>query len=112
MATSARPASMNMNLRSAANKSRRLYYARFLCRSWNARYTGGQQLEEFHIYYMKEVTLPDYQPSKVEKVTSLSLLPAEHAKMEHLLCATMMEQAVFFINRSYRRFGKSKSNAG
>lgn len=57
-----------MNLWQVSFKEHRLYYARFLCRSWNASHPGMEQLDEFHIYYMKELTLPDYKPSTLEKV--------------------------------------------
>lgn len=57
-----------MNLWQVSFKDHRLYYARFLCRGWNARFTSQDQLDEFHLYYMKELTLPDYRPSTLEKV--------------------------------------------
>lgn len=57
-----------MSLWSVVNSDHRLYYARYLCRSWNALHEQEKQLEEFSIYYMKHETLPDYQPPKVEKV--------------------------------------------
>ncbi len=57
-----------MNLWQVSFKEHRLHYARYLCRSWNARHANASQLDEFHIYYMKELTLPDYRPSALEKV--------------------------------------------
>ncbi len=46
----------------------RLHFGRYICREWNARYTGTNRLETFQITYMLEETLPDYQLSTPEKV--------------------------------------------
>jgi hypothetical protein len=48
--------------------SQRLYFGRYLCREWNARYAGDQQLETFEITHMLEETLPDYRTATPEKV--------------------------------------------
>lgn len=55
-----------MNIWMASNSQHRLYYARWLCRQWNAKYPTDL-LEEFQIYYMREDTLPDRikEPEKV-----------------------------------------------
>ena len=45
------------------NEDLRKYFGRYICREWNARHTGAEQLEDFQINYMLEMTLPDYQPS-------------------------------------------------
>jgi hypothetical protein len=37
----------------------REYYGKYLCRSWNDKHKGGQQLDHFTIYFMKEDTLSD-----------------------------------------------------
>lgn len=42
-------------------------YAGYLCRDWNARHAGQEQLETFQIFFMQETTLPDYQPPSIEK---------------------------------------------
>jgi len=46
----------------------RLYFADYLCRQWNERYTGADTLKTFQLIYMREMTLPDYRQSKLEKV--------------------------------------------
>ena len=46
----------------------RLYFGQYICREWNARHTGSEQLVDFQITYMLEETLPDYQRSTPEKV--------------------------------------------
>jgi hypothetical protein len=46
----------------------RLYFGQYICREWNARHTGSEQLMDFQITYMLEQTLPDYQRSAPEKV--------------------------------------------
>jgi Vitamin K-dependent gamma-carboxylase len=44
-----------------------LHFGRYICREWNARHAGDEQLETFQITYMLEETLPDYQPSTPEE---------------------------------------------
>ena len=46
----------------------RLYLGQYICRQWNARHTGAEQLTTFEITYMLEMTLPDYKHSTPEKV--------------------------------------------
>jgi hypothetical protein len=46
----------------------RLYFGQYICREWNARHTGSDQLMNFQITYMLEETLPEYQRSTPEKV--------------------------------------------
>lgn len=55
-------------LREEDNKDLRLHLGRYICREWNARHTGDEQLVDFQITYMKEKTLPDYQRTTPEKV--------------------------------------------
>jgi len=47
----------------------RLHFGRYICREWNARHAGAEQLTTFQITYMLEETLPDYRrqatPQKV-----------------------------------------------
>lgn len=48
----------------------RLYYGKYLCRSWNADKIDAhqdQRLMNFKILYMVERTLPDYQTAQVEQ---------------------------------------------
>jgi len=56
-----------MNLWSAANSKHRLYYGRYLCRSWNLNRQFDKQLLTFKIYYMKELSTIK-GPKKPEKV--------------------------------------------
>ncbi|MGD1807523.1 HTTM domain-containing protein [Dapis sp. BLCC M126] len=46
----------------------RLYYGQYLCRDWNSKHQGEEQLDTFEIYFMLEKTLPNYQTPEVEKV--------------------------------------------
>lgn len=48
--------------------SQRLHFGRYICREWNARHAGTEQLRAFQITYMLEKTLPDYQRSTPQKV--------------------------------------------
>lgn len=45
----------------------RLYFGQYICREWNARHAGSEQLMTFQIIYMMELSLPDYQRSTPEK---------------------------------------------
>jgi hypothetical protein len=55
------------NLRQVEHTNQRLHFGRYICREWNARHTGAEQLRTFQITYMLELTLPDYQPSPLQK---------------------------------------------
>ncbi len=57
-----------MMLHRKDKKKYRLYYGRYLCRSWNRRHKVSQQLDTFEIDFMLERTLPSYQTPKVEKL--------------------------------------------
>jgi hypothetical protein len=46
----------------------RLYFGQYICRQWNAHHVGADSLETFRIIYMREMTLPNYQQSKPEKI--------------------------------------------
>jgi hypothetical protein len=48
-----------MNLYLADYSDYRPPYAAYLCRQWNARHAGDEQVERVAIYFMVEVTLPD-----------------------------------------------------
>jgi hypothetical protein len=56
------------NVWSQQHANQRLYFGQYICREWNARHTGADQLKTFQITYMLERTLPDYQQSQPEKV--------------------------------------------
>jgi hypothetical protein len=46
----------------------RLYFGQYMCREWNARHLGADSLKTFRIIYMREMTLPDYRRSELEKL--------------------------------------------
>jgi predicted DCC family thiol-disulfide oxidoreductase YuxK len=60
-----------MNLWRPYYKNQRVYYAQYLCRDWNARHQGTSQLAELEIYFMLEITLPDYEYSTPQKILML-----------------------------------------
>jgi hypothetical protein len=57
-----------MNLWSVENAPHRLYFGRYLCRSWNSSHAEDEQLMTFNIYYMREDTLPDGSEKTPERV--------------------------------------------
>lgn len=46
----------------------RLYFSAYLCREWNARHPGADQLREVTIYLVGERTLPDYRAAPLERL--------------------------------------------
>jgi hypothetical protein len=56
------------NLYSQQYADQRLYFGQYICRQWNARHTGAEQLETFKITYMLEMTQPNYKHSMPQKV--------------------------------------------
>jgi Vitamin K-dependent gamma-carboxylase len=56
------------NIWQEQHADQRLHFGRYICREWNARHTGTEQLRSFQITYMLEETLPDYQQAPPEKV--------------------------------------------
>jgi Vitamin K-dependent gamma-carboxylase len=54
-------------IRDPDKKELRKYFGRYICREWNARHTGAEELVELQIVYMRVKTLPDYQRSAPEK---------------------------------------------
>ena len=52
-----REAKYMLTLWEARNADYRLYYGKYLCRSWNIGYKGGDTLETFEIIFMREDTL-------------------------------------------------------
>ena len=58
-----------MNLWSVENAQHRLYFGRYLCRSWNSSHAEDEHLMTFKIHYMREDNLPDGSEKAAEKVT-------------------------------------------
>jgi hypothetical protein len=56
----------NINKKKYADQ--RPYFGQYICRQWNARHAGSEQLRTFQITYMRETTLPNYQRSMPQKV--------------------------------------------
>ncbi|HET7273488.1 MAG TPA: HTTM domain-containing protein [Rubrobacter sp.] len=56
------------NIYSKDHADQRLYFGQYICRQWNARHTGAEQLETFKITYMLEMTQPDYKYSAPQKM--------------------------------------------
>ena len=56
------------NIYQAQHAEQRLYFGQYICREWNARHSGSEQLMTFQITYMLEKTLPDYRQSTPQKV--------------------------------------------
>ncbi len=52
---------------SAQFANNRLYYGKWLCRTWNAEHSGGEQLRTFKIVYMLEMSVPQGQTSTIEQ---------------------------------------------
>ncbi|MBI3307000.1 MAG: HTTM domain-containing protein [Candidatus Omnitrophica bacterium] len=51
-----------------ASKGYRLDFGKYLCRDWNSRHSGEEQLDRFNIYFMKETTRKNFTFTKPEKV--------------------------------------------
>lgn len=58
-----------MNLWSSNNRPHFMNYGRYLCRSWNEKHTGEEQLDTFQVYFMLEVTPEPGKEAKIEKVS-------------------------------------------
>jgi hypothetical protein len=56
------------NIWSEQHADQRLHFGRYICREWNARHAGAEQLMTFQITYMLEETLPDYRRSTPQKI--------------------------------------------
>jgi hypothetical protein len=50
------------------NLQYRLYYGRYLCRSWNEGSSPEQQLRTLEIYFMREHTEPPGEPPTMRKI--------------------------------------------
>jgi hypothetical protein len=55
-------------IRLSENEELRQPFARYICRQWNANNIGDEQLVELQFIFMRETTLPDYQPPTPERV--------------------------------------------
>jgi hypothetical protein len=55
-------------IRDPDNDALRNEFGRYICREWNARRTGAEELTNLQIVHMKVTTLPDYQRPTPEKV--------------------------------------------
>jgi hypothetical protein len=56
-----------MSLYEKKKKNHRLYYGKYLCRSWNETAADDDKLSKFQIYFMKEKNVLPGVESKVEK---------------------------------------------
>jgi hypothetical protein len=56
-----------INLNRAIGRILYPYYGPYICRKWNAKHQGSQQLDSFEIDFMKEETVPPGQQQTVEK---------------------------------------------
>jgi len=45
----------------------RPYYARYLCRSWNAEHDAGERIKSLKLVYMLELSVPEGQTSTIEQ---------------------------------------------
>ena len=54
-------------IRDQKNADQRLYFARYICREWNKRHTGDEELTNFQITFMEVPTLPDYEHATPKK---------------------------------------------
>ncbi len=55
-------------IRLSDNEELRQPFANYICRQWNARHTGDEQLVDLQLVFMRETTLPDYQLPTPERV--------------------------------------------
>jgi hypothetical protein len=53
-------------IRTPQHVDQHLYLGRYICREWNMRHSASEQLTDFEIVYMVEMTLPDYEYSTPE----------------------------------------------
>lgn len=56
-----------MNIWLSKYSEQRLYYGRYLCRKWNSEHPRDEHLMTFKIFFMKEVSKPDYEIPEPEK---------------------------------------------
>lgn len=53
------------NILQKSNEEHLLYWGKYICRMWNNKHEGDEQLSTFQIIYMRETTLPDYQKAEI-----------------------------------------------
>jgi predicted DCC family thiol-disulfide oxidoreductase YuxK len=58
-----------MNIWQKSKKDHRLWYGKYVCRTWNDAHEGGDRLATFDIIFMREKTPPPGSPLHVEPVT-------------------------------------------
>lgn len=57
-----------MNISTDEYDSHRLYFGRYICRSWNSARTGDEKVDTFKVYFMLEKTRPPGEPrSEIQK---------------------------------------------
>jgi len=55
-------------IRYRKNEELRNYFGHYICREWNARHAGAEELTNLQIVRMEVTTLPDYQRTPPKKV--------------------------------------------
>lgn len=60
---------INTTERRADQREQRENFSEYLCQAWNDRHSGAESLRSLEIVFMRETTLPDYEPSGVERIT-------------------------------------------
>src|SRR5215217_650430 len=60
------------DIRYSDNEELRNEFGRYICREWNARHTGAEELTNLQIVKMEVETLPDYQRTAPEQVVLLN----------------------------------------
>jgi predicted DCC family thiol-disulfide oxidoreductase YuxK len=58
-----------INLNRAIGEKLYPYYGNYVCRDWNARHQGEEQLDSIEVYFMDERTVPPGEVQNVEKTT-------------------------------------------
>lgn len=58
-----------MNLWLGHNRDNWSHVARYVCREWNKRHGGSEQLDKFKVHFMLERTLPNFKIAPVRPVT-------------------------------------------
>jgi len=59
------------SIRADSGEPLRPYFGRYVCREWNARHTGDEQLVDLQLGIVEEMTLPDYQRAEPESTVLL-----------------------------------------
>ena len=54
--------------RHADQSEQRKNFGDYLCRAWNDRHSGEESLQKLEIIFVREMTLPDYQTSDLERI--------------------------------------------